>query len=120
MKDHPESLEDFNNHMVGYRAEQASWMDSDSYPVEELLGKAADQDNRAVLLVDVGGGLGHEIEEFQRKYPGLPGRLILQERPDVIKEATDKVHHRIEPMEHDFFTPQPIIGRSWPEQFSPK
>lgn len=107
---HPESLEDFNNHMAGYRAGQVSWMDPDCYPVEDLLAKGADQDKLAVLLVDVGGGLGQDIEEFQRKYPTLPGRLILQEQRAIVQEVTKTIHNRIEPMEHDFFTRQPIIG----------
>lgn len=87
-------------------------MDPDCYPVEDLLAKGADQDKLAVLLVDVGGGLGQDIEEFQRKYPTLPGRLILQEQRAIVQEVTKTIHNRIEPMEHDFFTRQPIIGRS--------
>lgn len=52
----------FNNHMSGYRQGRPSWMDPDFYPVEERL--FADMDTEGVLLVDVGGGQGHDLAEF--------------------------------------------------------
>ena len=109
LKEHPDVFEAFNNHMAGYSKGRRSWMDPDFYPVEELLGKGMSTDKDAVLLVDVGGGLGHDIEEFQRKHPQLPGRLILQDQPEVIKQTT-KINKSVEPMTHDFFTEQPIKG----------
>ena len=109
MTEHPKVLDTFNNHMTVYRQGRPSWMDPDFYPVEDLLAKGMNTDKDAVLLVDIGGGLGHDIEEFQRKLPQLPGRLILQDQAQVIKE-TSNVHKSIEPMVTDFFTPQPIKG----------
>ncbi|MCJ1397526.1 hypothetical protein MMC11_000720 [Xylographa trunciseda] len=107
----PKVFETFNNHMAGYRQGRPSWMNSDFYPVQDLLGKGFyTEDKDAVMLVDIGGGLGHDIEEFQSKHPELPGRLVLQDLPSVIKEAIPKLHKAIEPMEHDFFTPEPIKG----------
>ena len=86
-------------------------MDPDFYPVEDRLGKGMSTDEDAVLLVDVGGGLGHDLQEFQRKHPELPGRLVLEDQPAVIAGTTD-IHKSIEPMAHDFFTPQPIKGKA--------
>lgn len=96
--------------MTAY-SEQASWLNPGYYPAENLLGKNADKNKDAVLLVDVGGGLGQVVEKFRQRYPSLPGRLILQERPVVIQKVLGKIHRDIEPMEHDYFTPQPVIGR---------
>lgn len=41
------------------------------YPVEEALFPGADPD--APLVVDVAGGLGHDINEFKKFYPNHPG-----------------------------------------------
>lgn len=92
--------------MGGYRKGKASWMDPGFYPTEQL-GLAVKADD--VLLVDVGGGLGHDLEELKAKHPQLPGRLVLQDRPEVVRQV-QHVSKGIELMEHDFFTEQPIKG----------
>ncbi|OTB00823.1 hypothetical protein M426DRAFT_15052 [Hypoxylon sp. CI-4A] len=66
-------------------------------------------DSDATLMIDIGGGEGHDITEFHRRYPHAPGRLVLQDLPptiDNIQELTPKV----ERTKHDFFRPQPIKG----------
>ena len=40
-------------------------MDRDFYPVKERLVKEMNASKDAVMLVDVGGGHGHDIEEFR-------------------------------------------------------
>ena len=75
----PAHLERFNNYMSGYRRGKPSWTDANFYPVTERLGQDLKEDKDAVLLVDVGGGLGHDYEELKAKYPKLPGRLSLQD-----------------------------------------
>lgn len=55
----------------GYRQGRLPWMHSDIYPVEETLFPGADPD--APLVVDVAGGLGHDINEFKKFYPNHPG-----------------------------------------------
>ena len=32
----------------------------------------------AILLVDIGGGPGQELERFKSRYPEIPGRCVLQ------------------------------------------
>jgi len=64
----------------------------------------------AVLLVDIGGGRGHDLQAFRNKYPDLPGRLILQDRPQVIQEVQG-ISDTIELMPHSFFDVQPIKGK---------
>ncbi|ESZ92256.1 o-methyltransferase [Sclerotinia borealis F-4128] len=99
----------FNNHMAGYRIGRSSWMDASVYPVKERLLKGLKTDEKAVLLVDVGGGIGRDVSEFRSKFPGVKGRLILQDQFDLIKTIKNKLDG-IEPMGHDFFQPQTIKG----------
>lgn len=41
----------------------------DFYPVEQNLQTSSDK----VLLVNIGGGVGHDLIEFREKFPVLPG-----------------------------------------------
>lgn len=47
-----------------------------------------------MLLVDVGGNLGYDISRFEKTFPDLAGKYVLQ---DLLS--------RIECMKHNFFTP---------------
>lgn len=100
----------FNNHMGGYRQGRPSWMDEGFFPVQDKLLNGADTTPGATLLVDVGGGLGHDIREFLSKYPDTPGRLVLQDLPVVISQI-EELDQRIERTEHDFTLEQPIKGQ---------
>ena len=107
--EHPELLQCFNNYMAGYRQGKQSWVEPGFYPVDLRLGKEAKTQADAVLLVDVGGGLGHDLKDFKANYPHLPGKLVLQERQEVISQIKE-LSSGIEATVHDFFTPQPIKG----------
>lgn len=100
----------FNHHMGGYRQGRPSWMDKGFYPVQERLIDGFDSDPNAALLVDVGGGMGHDLDEFRRKNPDAPGRLILQDLNTVLGQITD-LDSKIERMEYDFYTEQPLKGK---------
>lgn len=95
--------------MSGYRAGKPSWVDPGFYPVEERLTNELKEGNDQVLLVDVGGGVGHDLEELAAKHPDVKkGRLILQDQPSVIDSiAGDKP---FEKTAHDFFKEQPVKG----------
>ena len=99
----------FNHHMGGYRQGRPPWMASSFYPVQERLveGLAADKD--AVLLVDIGGSVGHDLAQFRDFHPSAPGRLILQDLPVVIGQIKD-LNPAIERMPYDFHTEQPVKG----------
>ena len=70
----------FNNHMGGYSYGRPSWMDAGFYPVQDRLLAGFGSENAAVaggdggdgkdpaLLVDIGGGLGHDLGEFWKKF----------------------------------------------------
>jgi hypothetical protein len=83
-------------------------MDPKCVDVTSVLGTNTGQDED-VLLVDIGGGSGHDIMEFHAKQPYVKGRLILQDLPEVVESVKD-MPACIKAMAHDFFTPQSIIG----------
>ncbi len=113
MAQRSELLTAFNSHMAGTHAGVSSWMDEGYYPFEENLVKGSKED--IPFFVDVGGSKGHDIQELCRRHPNLNQKFVLQDIPDVIKEASG-LDPRIETMGHDFFAEQPIKG----EQHSPK
>ncbi|KAK3693085.1 S-adenosyl-L-methionine-dependent methyltransferase [Podospora appendiculata] len=101
----------FSNHMAGSAQGTTRWMEAGFYPVRERLvdgGCVDDDDPEAVFLVDIGGSTGHDMVVFQSVYPDVPGRLVVQDLPDVVAGA--KVDGRIELMAHDFFQAQPVRG----------
>lgn len=99
--------------MSAYRAGKANWYDPGFYPVAERLIEGFDSPSSDVLLVDVGGGRGHDVSSFTAQHPTHPGRVILQDREPVIAgvlESTDSTSRPFEAQAHDFFTPQPVRG----------
>ena len=107
-------FENFNNHMSAYNEGNCGFMDPEFYPIEEQLFKdipATADSAESVTLVDVGGGIGHDIARLLSRFPEAPGRFILQDLPNVIKQAREaSLNKRIEFMEHDFFTEQSVKG----------
>ncbi|OTB18911.1 hypothetical protein K445DRAFT_314752 [Daldinia sp. EC12] len=103
----PPYLQAFNNYMSAYRFGKPSWVDPGFYPVSERLVEGFNFEYSDVFLVDVGGGKGHDLHELKAKYPQIPGKLILQDRPAVISTVSDG-SSSFEAISHDFFTAQPI------------
>ncbi|KAL9080896.1 MAG: hypothetical protein Q9159_007474 [Coniocarpon cinnabarinum] len=90
--------------MKGYAAFRGNWLDV--YPAENLIQAG---DPQGLLVVDVGGGLGHDMEKLRAKFPtGTKDRLILQDQPSVISKINSLEGVKV--MSHDFFTEQPIKG----------
>lgn len=97
--------------MSAYRQGRPSWMDSGFYDVPALIQGSIDESE--AMLVDMGGSVGHDLSEFRRKWSTAPGRLILQDLPEVLEQAKSmSLHPSIEIMEHDFFKEQPVKGNS--------
>ena len=103
---HPEYLNSFNLWMTGQREGRAYWLDF--FPFEERIAKGFKGGDDAVMLIDVGGARGHEVEAIKKKHPTLPGRLLLQDLRDTVEQALPVLG--MEAVVHDFFTPQPIEG----------
>ncbi|KAK6857213.1 O-methyltransferase- family 2 [Apiospora arundinis] len=105
-------LDDFNHHMGGYRQGRLPWMAPGFVPVQDVLIKGANLSSPdAVFMVDVGGGLGHDLLEFHRYHPDAPGRLIVQDLLQVVKSIVSSEENKaLTPMAHNFFEEQPIKG----------
>ena len=118
----PEDSQTFNTFMEVSRTGRSSWIDW--FPIQDRVISGFDRGDdevlpsrdhtrKNVLLVDVGGGHGQDLRDFQRKFHKSGGRLILQDKPSAIAGARQKsTSDDIEMMEHDFFTPQPVKGSS--------
>ncbi|MCJ1476920.1 hypothetical protein MMC13_005589 [Lambiella insularis] len=103
----PAMLTNFNALMSGQRANRKEWYDS--VPVDEILLDGAEKGEDTTLLIDIAGGEGHDAEAFHKRFPDVPGRIVLQDQPATI----DNIKHldpAITPVKYDFFTPQPIKG----------
>lgn len=101
----------FDDYMAIRRKGMATW--HETFPLAKILGPESKRDSDAVLFVDIGGNWGHEVASFHQSHPDMPGRLILQDLPTMIEKVERKdPPSGIELMKYDFFTPQPVKGRS--------
>ncbi|KAJ6084265.1 S-adenosyl-L-methionine-dependent methyltransferase [Penicillium sp. IBT 16267x] len=116
-----EDLHAFNTLMsLNRQIEGVQWFDF--YPVEEKLQVPADR----VRLVDVGGGVGHDVTRFKERFPDLPGRLIVEDLPSAIQGIKAPLGEGIEAIGYDMFTEQPVkdakayymrtVLRDWPDK----
>ena len=104
----PSLLQDFNKFMGNTMGAKQYWVDW--YPVEERLLR--DLDATALLLVDVGGGRGHDVQAFHEKYPNRGG-LVVQDLPQGFENNQERDDDpSVKLMVHDFFTEQPVKGTS--------
>jgi hypothetical protein len=103
---HPEQQKLFNSYMASRREGKPMWFDV--YPVERLLGHGVPYED-TTFLVDVGGNKGHDLRKFRKQYGHLPGKLVLQDLPDVVKGVSDR-DTAIDVMGHSFLDPQPVKG----------
>ena len=94
----------FNNFMTGYAKARPRWVDY--FPCDERLGLTSS--GKSPLLVDVGGGLGHELLAFHEKHPSATN-LVLQDTPQVVSQA--QLPSAVTAVAHDFFQPQPAECR---------
>ena len=107
---------DFNTFMGNTMGARKYWLDW--WPVEERVFEGMKVGNEEVntLLVDVGGGKGHDVMAFKQRFGGRGkglGRLILQDQPHVLEEiGKGELGEGIEKCGYDFFTEQPVKSTS--------
>jgi hypothetical protein len=106
LSSHPEQQELFNSYMASRREGKPMWYDI--YPVERLFGHSVPYKD-TVFLVDIGGNQGHDLGKFRREYGHLPGRMVLQDLPNVV-EGVDGESAGIEVMGYNFMDAQPVKG----------
>jgi hypothetical protein len=60
----------------------------------------------SVMLVDVGGGFGHQAKLLKDTFPNIPGRLIVQDLHQMKGEDIAEIEFQA----HDFYQEQPVKG----------
>lgn len=117
-----EKLDDFKAHME-FKTLGKKWFQSVDVP--QIFDHPTDPS--ATLMIDIGGSFGHDIIDFHKAFPDMPGKLVLQELPATINTLpSDFPSQDIEAQAYDFFTPQPIknakvyylhmILHDWPDE----
>jgi hypothetical protein len=118
----PSLAADFNLFMGNTMGAREYW--HEWYPVEKRLLVDFDENRSDTLLVDVGGGKGHDLQAFytafgKSKSWKKEGKLVLQELPHVLDAIPDgDLPPVVVKMTHDFFAEQPVKGKSTPTQFA--
>ncbi|KAK0627398.1 S-adenosyl-L-methionine-dependent methyltransferase, partial [Immersiella caudata] len=126
----PPAGEQFNRHMGGYANGRPAWYEEGFYPVEGRLLRGLEEGG--AVLVDVGGGLGHDVRGFEKRWGQKigAGRLVLQDLERVIEQIPGTEGGRVERMVYDFYTEQPVKGartyylhsvlHDWPDELCVK
>lgn len=105
LQQNPARFATFQQYMMQQREGMPTWLTV--YPVGR---ETKEWDPDRPVFVDVGGGLGHQCVALKAKYPDLRGRVILQDLPHAIEAALSTPG--VQNMVHDFFSPQPVKGKS--------
>ncbi|KAL0938432.1 o-methyltransferase [Colletotrichum truncatum] len=119
---HPDEQDEFNTIQKTIASQQPVW--TDIFPIETLL----DAEPGTPLVVDVGGGTGHDLIVFHQTDPKVASQLYLEDLESVIEKAP--MPTGINKVAYDFFTPQPVKGaraylmhsilHDWPDELARK
>ncbi|KAF2968706.1 hypothetical protein GQX73_g4913 [Xylaria multiplex] len=104
----PENEQYWNNaneFFEGDRGSRPSWVTW--FPVREKLFSGLKVEEGGPLLVDVAGGRGHDISEFEKQFPDVSGRLVLQDQQFVLDSAIS-LSTRVEKHVIDFWKDVPV------------
>lgn len=101
LKQHPDVLTDF---------QAAMRLNRDRNGVDVMpLDSSVTSGHTGVVFLDIGGNTGHQAAEVVARYPELAGRVMVQDRGEVVNTAP--AIKGIQWMEHDFFNVQPVKGK---------
>lgn len=89
------------------RYNHRSW--TELFPTQSI---ADDAKTGRKLVVDIGGGKGHDGLKFAELHPGIAdGSVVVQDLPHVIDAArTFAGQKKVVPMAYDYLEPQPVKG----------
>lgn len=109
----PALFQDFNLFMGNTMGAREYW--HDWYDIQGRLTTGFDSSKNPALIVDIGGGKGHDLVSFHHAFGRAPkhyeGDLVLQDLPQVLDSIpSEGLSARISKMPYDFFTPQPVKG----------
>ncbi|QGA12963.1 hypothetical protein EYB26_000608 [Talaromyces marneffei] len=105
LRENPAAQSAFNSVMTfSQQLRGRNWFEI--YPVAEKLNSSSDR----TLLVDIGGGVGHDVIEFKKQFSDMPGDLVVQDLPRVIESIDGALPDGITAIGHDMFEPQSIRG----------
>ena len=106
----PPLFQDFNLFMGNTMGAREYW--HDWYDVEGRLLNGFDPSISPTLLVDIGGGKGHDLVAFDAAFGyACDGELVLQDLPQVLDDiAEGQLSPNIKKMPHDFFEEQVVKG----------
>jgi demethylsterigmatocystin 6-O-methyltransferase len=109
----PENLKWTMGYMASQRNNQINWMQEPSiFSVNDFTINSNDTDRERVLMVDVGGGAGHQCMALRQAHPELKGRIVLQDLPGTIAMTDSDALQGlgIDAQSHDFMTAQAVTG----------
>lgn len=101
---HPVQKDAFHIYMEAHVIGLPTWLDVLDFEKELAAGARAED----VIFVDVGGSNGQQCAALRKQYPGLLGRVILQDRPAVLESALEV--QGMEKMGYDYLMEQPVKG----------
>jgi hypothetical protein len=83
-----------------------NWIDW--FPVQECIIDRFEDEEGGVLMVDAAGGRGNDLKKLRRKFPHAPGRLIVEDLPQILEGVAPSPGIECQPI--DLFEPQPVKG----------
>lgn len=121
METAPSWFHDFNLFMGSTMGAREYW--HEWYDVPGLFLGGFDPSRGTALLVDIGGGRGHDLVAFDntfgRSTAGYDGRLVLQDLPRVLENIPEtELSGKISKVGYDFFEEQPEKGQFHPAIFA--
>ncbi|KAF2486464.1 S-adenosyl-L-methionine-dependent methyltransferase [Neohortaea acidophila] len=123
----PKAGAKFASCMATYTSDRPAWFQEGYYPVKDRLITGARSGPTETFMVDLGGSTGHDLTRLLQAFgPQIPGKLVLQDRPEVVKLAEKEAAPEVVKMPHDFFLEQPVtrarayyfhsIVHNWPDE----
>ena len=110
MQRQPKALQKFNTSMSNSVAiERLSTGKSvvDGYPFAHELADAGPDE---IVVVDIGGGYGHLLQELRTQFPQIKGKVVVEDLPETVKGVLPIENAEVVPYNF-FIQEQPVKGQ---------